>query len=229
MTGCPFAARMRGLAAVLALALTACAGTPVPDWQMNAHGALQRAVAAQLAGNERVARAEFDRARSEIAATGRVDLMARAELTRCAAQAASLQFEPCAGFERLRPDAPLAEQAYADLLSGRLTPAQRPLLPAAQQALAQPGRSADADLAALQAVAQPLSRLLGAALVLRDGRASPALLQLAVDTASEQGWRRPLLAWLRQQQQAAERSGDAAEASRLGRRIELVLQGAGAP
>ena len=51
---------------------------------------------------------------------------------------------------------------------------------------------------------------------------------LAVDTASAQGWRRPLLAWLRLQQLRAERAGDATEALRLGRRIELVLS-AGSP
>lgn len=218
------------VALAMALALAACAGTPQPDWQMNAHGALQRSLAAQLAGNDRVAQAEFDRARHEIAATGRADLMARAELSRCAAQVASLQFDTCPGFERLRADAPPAEQAYADLLLGRLTPDQRPLLPAAQQALLAPaGRPADAALASLQAVADPLSRLLAAALALRDGRASPALLQLAVDTASEQGWRRPLLAWLRLQQQAADAAGDAPEAARLGRRIDLVLQGGAGP
>ena len=46
----------RGLAPALAVVLSACAGkAPVPDWQMNAHGAAERATEAYLAGNTRVA------------------------------------------------------------------------------------------------------------------------------------------------------------------------------
>lgn len=212
------------------LLLAACSsGPPPPDWAMNARASMQRAVDAQLSGNDRVATQEFDRARGEIARTGRPDLMARAELLRCAAAVAALQFEPCAAFERLRADAAPAEVAYADYLAGTLGPVQRPLLPPAQQPLAAAAGSAEADLAALRNTADPMSRLVGAALWLRAGRASPGVLALAVDTASAQGWRRPLLAWLRLQQRSAQQAGDSAEAARLGRRIDLVLQGPSTP
>lgn len=226
----------RLVAALGLLLLAACASTPpVPDWQMNAHGALQRSVQALLQGNDRVARAEFDRARGEIAATGRPALMARAELLQCAAWAASLRFEPCAGFERLRADADAADRAYADHLFGGAAGAttdesRRVLLPEAQQRLATPAAPAsESDVQALRNTADPLSRLVAAAVWQRDGKAPPAVLALAVDTASDQGWRRPLLAWLRVQQQRALDAGDGIEASRLGRRIALVLQGVPAP
>lgn len=220
----------RVLSMVVLLALAACAGGPAPaEWQMNAQSSLQRAVDAQLSGNDRVATVEFDRARGEIARTGRPELMARAELMRCAAAVAALQFEPCAAFDRLRADAAPAEQAYAAYLAGTLTASQQALLPAAQQPLALPSRGSEADLATLRATADPLSRLVGAALWLQGGRATPGVLALAADTASAQGWRRPLLAWLQLQQRQAERAGDTNEAARLGRRIELVLQGPGTP
>ena len=220
----------RALSILALLALAGCASGPPPaEWQMNAQSSLQRAVDAQLSGNDRVATAEFDRARGEIARTGRPELMARAELMRCAAAVAALQFEPCTAFERLRADAAPAEQAYADHLAGTLAASQRPLLPLAQQALSGPPSSPQADVAALRATADPLSRLVGAALWLRAGRATPEVLAVAAETASAQGWRRPLLAWLRLQQQQAQQAGRADEAARLGRRIELVLQGPGTP
>jgi hypothetical protein len=46
-----------------------------------------------------------------------------------------------------------------------------------------------------------------------------------VDTASAQGWRRPLLAWLGLQQQRAQQAGDAEAVARLARRIALVGSG----
>ena len=69
-------------------------------------------------------------------------------------------------------------------------------------------------------------RLLAAAVLLRAGAASPELLQLGVDTASAQGWNRPLMAWLLLQVKAAEQAGDGASAAAIQRRLDL-LQSAG--
>ena len=207
------------------LLLAACASGPkTPDWQLEAKTAMERAIAAYLEGNSRVEALEFGRARSEISSTGRVDLMARAELLRCASRVASLVLENCAGFERLRADAPPAERAYADYLAGRLQPQDIALLPAPQRAAAAGG-----DVAALKGINDPLSQLVAAALMFRAGRASPAALQQAVDTASGQGWRRPLLAWLGVQLQLAEKGGDSAVAAQLRRRIALTQAPAPAP
>jgi hypothetical protein len=43
-----------------------------------------------------------------------------------------------------------------------------------------------------------------------------------VDNASAQGWRRPLLAWLKVQQARAQAGGAMDEVARLQRRIELL-------
>ncbi len=207
------------LSVLALLSLAACSSGPkAPDWQMEAKTAMERAIAAYLEGNSRVEAHEFARARSELSSTGRPDLMARAELLRCASRVASLVLEPCAGFEALRPDAPAAERAYANYLAGQLQPQDIALLPAPQRAAA----GAGADAAALKAMADPLSQLVAAGVLFRAGRASPAVLQQAVDTASGQGWRRPLLAWLGVQLQLAEKGGDSEAAARLRRRIALT-------
>lgn len=203
--------------ASLTLLLAACAGgPPPPDWQVGAHGALERSVAAYLEGNGRVAEREFERGRAELARTGRADLVARAELMRCAARVASAVLEPCAGFEALRADAAAPERAYADYLDGRaLAPQELARLPPWHRAVAAGGDK-------LPDGADPLARLVAAGVLLRAGRASPAVLAQAVDQASAQGWRRPLLAWLGLQLRRAELGGDAAEAERLRRRMDLV-------
>ena len=48
----------------------------------------------------------------------------------------------------------------------------------------------------------------------------------ATDTASAQGWRRPVLAWLLLQSKSAQSAGDADEVARLQRRIAIVEYGA---
>jgi hypothetical protein len=211
------------LAMALAAALIAgCASAPpAPDWQVNAKSALDAALAAYLRGDSRAAESGFDRARSEVARTGRADSAARVELARCAARVASLVFEPCDGFERLRPDAAAPERAYADYLAARLRPQDAALLPPQHRAVAAGG--GDDAAAALAAIDDPLARLVAAGVLFQSGRANPAAIALAVETASAQGWRRPLAAWLHVQLALAERAGDTAEADRLRRRIARVL------
>lgn len=214
----------RGLAAA-ALALAGCASGPLPpDWQTNAKSALGHAVAAYLKGDSRIAALEFDRARREVARTGRIDLAARIELARCAAQVASLDLEPCEGFDRLRADAAAAERAYADYLAARPQPQDAAQLPPQHRAVAASLGTGNAD-GALRAIEDPLARLVAAGVVFRADRATPATIALAIETASAQGWRRPLLAWLNVQLARAEKAGDREQAERLRRRIALVQGG----
>ena len=204
---------------IVVAAVSACGNKPrAPEWQMNAQGALERYVQAYMSGDARVEASEFQRARTQLESTGQPGLVARAELTRCALRVASLAFEPCEGFERLRADAPPAERAYADYLAGTLAPSDVALLPVQHRAVA----GAQGGVAQVKSIDDPLARAIAAGVVFKSGRATPELLAIAADTASEQGWRRPLLAWLGVQAQRAEQAGAAEEAARLRRRMALV-------
>ena len=214
-------------AATLCLLLAACSSQPpAPAWQMDSHGASQRALEAYLSGNQRVATLEWQHARQAIARTGQPARMARLELLQCAAQSASAMPWDCPRFEALRTDAAGPERAYAAYLAGQtLDPVQVALLPPAQQALALATTDAAAAAHVLQ-LSDPLARLVAAGVLLRRSQASPAVVQAAVDTASQQGWRRPLLAWLGVQRQWAEQGGQPDVAARIRRRMDLVEQGA---
>lgn len=209
----------------LGAALAACASGPVPpQWQGNARSAIDAAVDSALAGDTRAEALAYARARDQVGRTGQPALLARVALMRCAAHVAALDLAPCADFEALREDAAPAERAYADHLAGKpLARDDIARLPPAQQAAAAAiAAGADATAGALQAIDDPLSRLVAAAVLFRAGRASPAAIAVAADTASAQGWRRPLLAWLGVQVQLAERAGDAAQAARLKRRLSAA-------
>ena len=206
---------------LLAMLLAGCANNPPPpDWQMNARDAMQRAVDAYLSGQSKVELVEFARARAELARTGRADLLARLELVRCATRVASLVFEACPGYDVLANDAAAPERAYAAYLGGQLQAGDLPLLPPQHRALAAPGAASTG----LQDLADPRTRLVAAGVLLRNGAADPLVITIAIDTASAQGWRRPLLAWLGLQAQRAQQAGDVVEAARIRRRMDLVGQ-----
>lgn len=187
---------MRYLFLFLGIFLFGCGSSPPPPaWQANAKYSLDTFQQAYLRGGSRVADLEFARARAELASTGNAALVARAELIRCAARAASLEFDDCPGFEKLRADAGPEELAYADFLAGR---------------------------AARAAADDGFSRLVSAGVEFKNGKATPQTIAAAIELSSAQGWRRPLLAWLGVEEKRAESAGDAAALERIRRRIELV-------
>jgi hypothetical protein len=183
------------------LFIWSCSSGPVPpDWQLNAKSALDSFQQRYLRGDTRAADVEFERAKAELASTGNPALVARAELVRCAARAASLEFDGCPGFEKLRADAGPEELSYAEYLAGR-------------------GQRAASDDA--------LSRLVFLGVQFNTGRANPENISAAIDISSAQGWRRPLLAWLEVEANRAEAAGDREAAERLRRRIEIVTRSTG--
>jgi hypothetical protein len=200
----------------LAVMLSACAGKPQPPaWQPDAKSSLDGYLDDWLRGESLAADAEFARARRATASTGRFDRVAQAELVRCAARTAALVYD-CAGFAALAADATPAQRAYAAYLDGRWQGLDGSLLPEQHRAVLGGGD--------IGAIADPLARLVAAGALFKAGRITPAGIAAAVDTASNQGWRRPLLAWLGVQERRAEAAGDSAAAGRIRRRRALASE-----
>lgn len=209
----------RFVVALTVFALAACAGTPPPpDWQMTARSGLDASAVAWLQGRAAVEAIEFRRARDAMARTGRPELVARAELHRCALRVATLQLEACPAFDALAVDALPEDRAYARYLANQMQPGDAALLPANHRA----ALAAADPAAALTGMSDPVAKLVAAGAALRRGQATPAVAQVAVDTASAQGWPRPLLAWLTLQQRAARAAGNQALVDQLQRRIDTV-------
>lgn len=203
--------------------LAACANQPLPPaWLANAHGSLDAFTSAYLRGDTRAAEAEFARARGEMASTGRPDMVARGELVRCAVRVASMEFDGCPGYHALAQDAKTPERAYASYLLGRLDGLDPALLPAQHRPVV--AGAAPAGASVLAALDDPLARLVAAGVLLQAGRITPADIGSAIETASDQGWRRPLLAWLGVAARRARAAGDAEAAARIERRIDLASQ-----
>ncbi len=215
--------------AVAALALSGCSSIPPPpNWKMNAVSLLEHAQQRWLEGDSKAAELALLKMRQEIALTGRIDLLARAELAACATHIASLDFSPCVGFDTYAADATASDQDYARFLAADWTGLQIKSLPVHYANLLTNKDDANANQAARE-IKDPLPRLIAAALLFRNGRVEPATISTAIETASERGWRRPLLTWLEVQRKHAQSRDDHAAMAALQRRIDLILGPANAP
>jgi hypothetical protein len=203
-----------------AVLLAGCATQPAPEWQANAHSALQRATRAYLAGADRVATAEWRLAQTELARTAQPEQVFRGVVLNCAVHQSALQLHHCTPAHAVQQQASAADAAYVRYLSAAHQLSDVPLLPAAQQAVA--AALLAGDVPNLASITDSLSRLVAASVVLQQRGPNPALLQTAVDTASAQGWRKPLLAWLQLQMQYAQQQGDTALVHQVERRIATL-------
>lgn len=214
----------RGLLALgLAVVLGACGAKQPLPWQAGAHDALERYTQHYLQGETRLAARDLAEARAHTGATGKLDQAARIELIRCALGVAALDFELCAEFESMRDLATAGDRAYADFLSGDWRSLDADALPERYRALAR-AAEAGAQHRAVAAIEDPLSRLVASGALFRGGRLAPEGVAAAAETASGQGYRRPLLAYLEVQAQLAEQGGDTMALETIRRRIELVYR-----
>jgi hypothetical protein len=190
---------------------------PPPDWQGNTQSALESFEKSYLDGSTALSDLSFARARAEAARTGQPQWVARVELARCATRAAALEFDDCPAYAALKDGASPEEKNYAAFLAGDWSSVGSKMLPGQYAPLLKNGASTE-----FGQIKDPLSRLIAAGILFRQGNITPAGINVAIDTASAQGWRRPLLAWLGVELKRAEAAGDQTSIVALRQRIGLV-------
>lgn len=208
---------------IFSLLLGACGGQTAPDWQFDVQTAAERYTRHYLAGDVKLAATSFAQARAAVAATGDVAAVGHIELVRCGLHAAALDFAPCNGYTELAAIRTTpADHAYARFISGDWHGLETSLLPPQYAGLVGAASQPQAVInRAIAAISDPVSRLIASGLMVRRGTFDAVTLQNAVDTASAQGWRRPLLTYLGLQ---AKQGGDAATLAAIQARIRLVEQ-----
>lgn len=215
---------MRHLSIVfLALALSACGGGPkAPDWKLDSISLIERYKKAELKGQNTLAESYFQQALAASGSAARIEETARLHLTRCATRQASLAFEPCSGYlEYAKLGATPEDAAYHHFISGQWDGLDVGKLPAQYRDFAS-NRDPARNAGILQKIDDPLSRLVAASIAVMRKQADAATLQLATEAASGQGWRKPLLVYLKLQEAQAGQKEDPAELERLRARIKLV-------
>lgn len=213
--------RLFALAGVILLTACGSGGPPPPDWKTDSADLIERYQKHALLGENTLAERYFQQAVAATGGAGRMTETARLWLVRCATRRAMLIDDACADYAELAAVAPdAADQAYYRFLTLQWEGLDAALLPAQHRDVV---RAAAGTRHAVPArVGDPLARLLEASLLVMRQEANAATLDVATETASSQGWRQPLLTYLKLQHEQAIARGNAAAQARLTRRIELV-------
>lgn len=203
--------------------LTACGsgGPPPPDWKTDSADLIERYKKHALLGENTLAERYFQQAVTATGGAGRVADTARLWLLRCATRRAMLIDDACTEYfdlARIEPNA--ADHAYYQFVTLRWDAIDVSLLPSQHRDLVR--APAGKRQEALGRIADPLARLLDASLLVMRKESDAATLAQATETASSQGWRQPLLTYLKLQEKQAAAQGNADELARLAKRIHLV-------
>jgi predicted small lipoprotein YifL len=211
------------LAACLIL-LAGCGGkTPPPDWKVDSADLIERYKKHELRGENILAERYFQQAVNAAGSAGQVAETARLWLVRCAVRRASLDDDDCSEYVELaKLETTDEDRAYYQFITLDWNGVEASRLPKHYAALL--AGPADKRLAQVAAVDAPLSRLLAASLVVQRGEADDALLALATETASAEGWKRPLLVYLKLAEKRASEREDAAALADIQARIRLIEQ-----
>lgn len=203
--------------------LTACGsgGPPPPDWKTDSTDLIERYKKHALLGENTLAERYFQQAITATGGAGRVADTARLWLVRCATRRAMLIDDACTEYSdlaRIEPNAP--DLAYYQFITLRWDAIDISLLPSQHRDLVRAPAAKKQET--LSRITDPLARLLDASLLVMRKESDAATLMLAAETASAQGWRQPLLTYLKLQEKQAVAQSNTAERTRLAQRIQLV-------
>ena len=209
-----------------ALLLAGCGAKPAPVWIAAGHKQLETFKQDFLIGREpTITQIHFRKALDEIKKGGDAGLLGKAWLTRMALQVAVREeLEESEYLKTEAAEAAPANRNFYRFLKGDVATVDVSLLPEPYRPFWMAFSSGDAAKTAVSiaAIEDPLSRLIAAGLAVSHRLENDAMLQIAVETASLNGWKRPLIVWLERLQSSCEAAGDAAKASTIRSRIELM-------
>lgn len=213
---------MKHYALLITLLLSACGGSPpAPDWKKDSVSLIGKYSKAELKGENKLAERYFEQALNATGSAGKLEDTARLNLIRCATRQASLILEPCAAYQEIARHSPNVEdETYYRFITGQWEKVDSSKLPAQYRDFF--SSQGAARHTALTKIADPLSRLIAISVAVQRKQADDVILTLATDTASEQGWRKPLLVYLKLLENRASLAGDHTRVKALHARIKLV-------
>ncbi len=209
----------------LLIFICACSFQPIPAWKETSSRQLENYKVNFLADTEDASEPHFAKARTAISSNNDLNLLATVYLTKYALHTAVLENFDDSEFvriDKLQPNA--ANRAYHDFLKGNFRQVTPDKLPDQYRNL--PDLMVNKDLPAavreIASISDPLSLLIACGVWIKYLPVDESILQLAIDTAARQGWRRPLWAYLTRLQQYYLDRQEISKAANIKERLVLL-------
>jgi alkylhydroperoxidase/carboxymuconolactone decarboxylase family protein YurZ len=198
---------------------------PVPEWKDASFNKLDSYKKSYLSGKERIAKAYFNKAVDEIKSSGDLEILARAYLTKYACQVAVL--EEFDDREYLKIDAVepvLQNKNFYSFLEGAFDNVDENQLPEQYVGFLRAFKNGKKDEIAheISKMDNSLSKLIAIGLLAKKNTADEIELNLAIDIASQNGWKKALLAYLSKLQSFYVMNNKPEKAAHIAERIQLI-------
>ncbi|HVO65906.1 MAG TPA: hypothetical protein VMT12_05410 [Syntrophales bacterium] len=211
---------------IFSILLIGCSSSkPVPEWTNASFNQLDNYKKSYLSGRDSIAEVYFNRAVDEVKSSGNLEILARVYLTKCAVQIAVL--EPFDDREYLRIDAAshvLQNTNFYYFLKGSFDKVDEKLLPQQYIGFLRAFRKGKAEDIAneISSIDDPLSRLITIGLLVQKNGDDERVLQIAIDAASYNGWKKALLVYLGRLQFFYEKTKKLEKAANIKQQIDIL-------
>ncbi len=176
-------------------------------------------------GKERIAEAYFNKAVGEIKSSGDLDILGRAYLTKYACQVAVLETFDDSEFLRIdTAESILRNKNFYNFLKGDFDSVDENHLPEQYVSFLRAFKVGNKEDIAheISKMGNPLSKLIAIGLLFRKNKTDETELTLATDIASQNGWKKALLAYLDKLQSYYEMNNKPDKAAHVSERMQLI-------
>lgn len=197
----------------------------IPEWKDTAFTQLENYKKNFLMDKEDATEPHFAKAKKAVAGSNDLNLLARVYLTKYALHMAALEDFDDSEFIRIDKLQSIASNfAYYNFLKGNFTAVEDSLLPSNYGSFIKIAKNKDLAKAVqeIPSIDDPLSRLIACGIWVKYLPYDENILQTAINTSADNGWKRPLWAYLTKLQKYYLDRQETAKAESIKERLELL-------
>lgn len=211
---------------ILILFLFGCGGAKqIPEWMNVSFSQLENYKKNYLIGNDRIAELQFNKAVDEIKKSGNLEILGRTYLTKYGVHVAVLETFDDKDYLRIDALQTVGQnRTFYHFLKGSFDKIDETLLPKHYEGVLKILRKGKSENAAheISKMEDPLSKLIAAGLLVQNNIYDEGILKIAIDTASQNGWKKALLAYLEKLLLFYETKKETEKAANITQKIQLI-------
>ena len=211
---------------IFSMLLIGCGSSkPVPDWTNASFNQLNNYKKSYLSGRESIAEVYFSRAVDEVKRSGDMEILARIYLTKYAVQVAVLEAFDDGEYLKIDAVASVSQNRnFYNFLKGSFDKVDEGLLPSKYGGFLRAFRKGNVEDIAneISSMGDSLSKLITIGLLIQKNKYDEGVLQIAIDAASYNGWKKALLVYLGRLQAFYEKKKEPEKAANIEQRINIL-------